>query len=103
MAIKYADVQKILQDAVGPDPSPSHSGNERFWLKPLAEFKALEFGDPNVKVVIPGDAANSGIIKALRGLTPFNEDPYPRMPQDLDPVSEDNIKLIEGWISAGCP
>ena len=103
MTIRYADVQAILEAAVGP-ANPNHFGTGRFWLKPLAEFKELSLGtDPRVKVVTPGDPATSGLIKALRGLFPFDGDKYQQMPQFRDPVSEPNIVQIEEWIRAGCP
>src|SRR5262249_48533619 len=61
------------------------------------------------QVVTVGDPANSNLIKALRGLTPFGSDTgtsgatFRRMPAGLPPMPEEDITLIETWIANGCP
>jgi hypothetical protein len=51
-----------------------------------------------------GSSATSNIILALRGETPFNGDPMPRMPADGPPwFTEEQIQTIADWIDAGCP
>jgi hypothetical protein len=57
------------------------------------------------------DAANSNLIKALRGEPPFDapeegaDDPsrYPRMPAHHPPLAPEAIAHIFNWIENGCP
>lgn len=46
---------------------------------------------------------DAGLIKALRGLYPFDGSHFPRMPLGRPPVAEDDIRYIERWIADGCP
>jgi hypothetical protein len=104
---KFAKVIEILETAVNGDTIRAH-GN--FWRgKSLQEFIALKiFGQ---KLVEPGQAANSAIIKAFRGLAPFGSDVSPRppgalfrrMPAGRPPVPDDSIAFLEQWINDGCP
>jgi tyrosinase len=49
------------------------------------------------------DVSDAGLIKAIRGLSPFDGSHFPRMPQGRPPVPEDGIQYIERWIADGCP
>src|SRR5439155_12093989 len=51
----------------------------------------------------PGRAAASGLIRGLRGLSPFDGSQFPRLPWGGQPVSESDIQFIERWIDDGCP
>ena len=104
---RFELVRQILERAVGGEDIFAH-GN--FWRAlSLQEFIAKGvFGLPLVKA---GDAANSNIILALRGRTPFGADlsprppgaRYRRMPAGKDPVPERDVAFIERWIDDGCP
>ncbi len=50
-----------------------------------------------------GNPSDAGLIKAIRGLFPFDGTHFPRMPQGMPPVPEDGIQYIERWIADGCP
>ena len=62
-------------------------------------------------LVAPGAAADSNIVKAIRGLSPFgiDIDPPPpgavfdRMPAERPGIPELSIQFIEKWINDGCP
>ena len=62
-------------------------------------------------LVAPGVAADSNIVKAMRGLSPFgiDIDPPPpgaifdRMPAERPAIPELSIQFIEKWINDGCP
>jgi len=100
-------VVEILETAVHGDTIKAHGD---FWRgKSLHEFIALNiFGQ---KLIDPGHAANSAIVKALRGLAPFGADVDPRppgaifrrMPAGRPPVPDSSIAFIEQWINDGCP
>jgi tyrosinase len=49
------------------------------------------------------DVSDAGLIKAIRGLFPFDGSRFPQMPQGRPPVPEDGIRYIEQWIADGCP
>ena len=100
---RYLHLQEILAAAAGPS-NPNHDGRGKFWEKPLAEFIALTIYD--VKLIADPGAnrgANSGLIKALRGVAPFDGSSYDRMPLGRDPVAPADIQFIQDWIDAGCP
>jgi hypothetical protein len=104
---RFDKVVDILDTAVNHATIGRH-GN--FWRgKTREQFIALKvFG----KLLIEsGNAADSNIVKALRGLTPFGidiEPPAPdaifdRMPAGRPAVPELSIQFIEEWIDDGCP
>ena len=49
------------------------------------------------------DVREAGLIKAIRGLYPFDGSHFPRMPLGRPPIAEDGIQYIEKWIADGCP
>lgn len=104
---RFDKVVDILDTAVNHASIGKH-GN--FWRgKTREQFIALKvFGKILLK---PGKSADSNIVKALRGLTPFGIDidpPAPdaifdRMPAGRPAVAELSIRFIEKWIDDGCP
>jgi tyrosinase len=50
-----------------------------------------------------GRGAASGLILALKGLSPFDGSQFPRLPWGGTPVSLEDIQFIEKWIDDGCP
>ena len=51
----------------------------------------------------PDRGKRSGIVQALRGVEPFDGNPFMRMPRRRPPVADDLIDVIERWIDDGCP
>jgi WD40 repeat protein len=50
------------------------------------------------KVVTPGNGADSRLIRLLR-----HKDPGRRMPLDAEPLPDETVALMTGWINAGLP
>jgi hypothetical protein len=97
--ITFADVQTILENAVNGDDIGKH-GN--FWRnKTRDQFVGLTV--LSKKLLVVGDSASSNLVKALRGLTPFDGTFAPRMPVGYNPVPDPQIKQIADWIDANCP
>jgi hypothetical protein len=83
----FPKIVRILEEAVRGFTIGAH-GN--MWAgQQLAPFKALQ----NTWVV-PGDAANSRILKVLKGT-----DPLGRMPRERPAVPATRIDYIENWIT----
>ncbi|MEM7048505.1 MAG: tyrosinase family protein [Acidobacteriota bacterium] len=119
MATRYQSIRAILDRAAG-DSDADYDGNGRFWNLPLTKF--LEVRVHGVRMIAPattpsccgsnaqdgGDARvsrgeESGLVRGLRGATPFDGSRFPRLPWGGHPVSEDDIDLICSWIDDGCP
>lgn len=58
--------------------------------------EALDTTDSGFPSIIPGKASKSELIQRLR-----HHDKDERMPQEADPLSEEEIKIIEKWINQG--
>ncbi len=111
----YAEVQGYFRDLGQTAPN---AGHENFWELPYEEFVALEFpysfDDPEVTVrlLVPGDARASNLIKALtdgKGLAVKLADgseverDVQRMPKGGKPMPPERVAAIARWIDAGCP
>ena len=96
---RYEQVQEILDSAVNHQSIGKH-GN--FWRgKTLAEFVAAKvFGRP---LLLVGNSVQSNLVRALRGLAPFDGSQLPRMPVGFPPVADEQIRIVERWIDDGCP
>lgn len=64
----------------------------------LDSVAALERGGESGALLIAGDSAGSLIVRRILGL-----DGEDRMPQDKDPLTPDQIRLIRRWIDRGNP
>lgn len=49
------------------------------------------------------NSTDSNLIRALEGRAPFDGTILGQMPEGYDPVPQDQVNEIRGWISAGCP
>lgn len=128
---RYQIVQEILANAAG-NTSPGHDSRGRFWELPRDQFVELTiYGIELIPKQYRGGGAQSshaggsccshtqaaaepagssgggvkdaGLVKALRGLYPFDGSHFQRMPLGRPPVAEDDIQYIERWIADGCP
>lgn len=95
---RFDHVKEILDAAVGGKNIHAHGP---FWrgLSRDGFVAKVVFGE---QLLVVGDAASSNLVKALRGLPPFDGSDYPRMPAGMDPVPEPDIRFIEAWINEGC-
>ncbi len=97
----YAEFQKFMDDtcaAVGAliNFAPHH----RFWSVPYDDFIAGNvFG---VQTLIVGNAADSGIIRALKGEPPFDGSSYEQMPPS-GAFPLEAIDAVADWINRNCP
>ena len=95
---RYERVQQILENAVQGEDVSRH-GN--FWRdRTRDQFAAYSYRGLNIIAV--GDGAGSNLVKALKGETPFADDPYPQMPVGFPPMPPEQIAFIELWIEEGC-
>ncbi|MEL6649619.1 MAG: PSD1 and planctomycete cytochrome C domain-containing protein [Bacteroidota bacterium] len=60
--------------------------------------EALAPAESGLAAIIPGDAAGSELIKRL-----CHPDPEIRMPLEQDPLTDDEVKLLESWVEQGAP
>ncbi len=121
---RYDRVKQILDEASG-DVHPSYQGHDRFWNLPHAQL--LEVKLYGIRMIAPaegtsssgpaktcchgtapaaaqtGRGAASGLIKGLKGQSPFDGSQFPKLPWGGAPVSYENIAFIEQWIDDGCP
>jgi len=72
--------------------------NHKGGLSLATKASTLKGGRDGV-VVVPGDPANSLLVKLIRHEGP-PDDPMP-MPQHAEKLSDANIALVEQWIKAG--
>ena len=100
---RFERVQEIL-NAATEGRSPSHAGMGKFWNLPLDQLKALTIH--GVKVIQTDGAdrgARSGLVKALQGEAPFDDDGFGRMPLAGPFLPPEQIEFIRQWIDDGCP
>jgi photosystem II stability/assembly factor-like uncharacterized protein len=105
----FQGVITILDEAIG-GPGVGIGAHRAFWRDITRdEFVAKKvFGKG---LVVLGDGANSNLVRALKGESPFGSDlPNPaqgatvrRMPAGRPPVPAESIAAIERWIDDGCP
>jgi photosystem II stability/assembly factor-like uncharacterized protein len=98
---RFERVVQILDEAIG-GPGASIRRHGTFW-RGLSrdEFVAhVVFGRP---LVVVGQGADSNLVKALKGVEPFDGSPLRRMPAGMPPVPAQSIAIIERWIDDGCP
>ena len=103
---RFEKVVQILDSAVG-GPSASVGFHGAFWRNiSRDEFVAKKvFGLPLITL---GKGAESNLVKALRGQTPFGADTgndeadFNRMPSGKPAVQEPDIAFIQQWIDDGC-
>ena len=108
---RYARVGAILAAAAG-DAASDYGGIGRFWELPLeALLEAKVYG---VRLIAPAvqasccgggesRSANSGLIRGLRGLPPFDGTRFPPFMWGGNRVSDADIAFIADWIDDGCP
>jgi hypothetical protein len=104
---RYQEIIDILDNAVGGSAAPV-GAHGAFWHgKTRDQFIATNvFGQ---KLLLPGDGANSNIIKALSAQAPFGMDvgkpgaTFRRMPAGRPPVPDEKIAVIKKWIDDNCP
>jgi tyrosinase len=110
-ATRYERVKQILSAAARPS-IPAKGAKPRFWALSLEKFK--EASIYGVRLVAPEQpasccsggasrSANSGLIKALRGIAPFDGSRFPPRPWGSSELSDADIQFIAEWIDDGCP
>ena len=64
----------------------------------LTRANALEPAESGLKAIVPGKPQESELIKRIK-----HHDPEMRMPSEGDPLSKNEIRLLENWIRQGAP
>ena len=107
---RHERVKEILDKAAGASTS-DYGGVGRFWDGDLQNLMtARVYG---VLMIAPENAssccddgsrsARSGLIRGLRGETPFDGSRFPPLPWGGERVAMDDIAFIADWIDDGCP
>lgn len=110
-ASRYSRVKVILAAAAGDAPS-DYGCLGAFWEMPLNELiEAKVYGvrliPPAVASSCCGDgeshSTGSGLVRALRGVPPFDGSRFPPFMWGGSRVAEADIDFIADWIDDGCP
>ncbi|MCA9067544.1 MAG: hypothetical protein KDA84_01385 [Planctomycetaceae bacterium] len=104
---RFERVVEILDQSVGGSTVPV-GFHGAFWRGVSRdEFVAIKiFG---LELLAVGNGADSNLVKARKGETPFGADAgnpnasFNRMPSGLEPIPDPEIAFIEQWIDDGCP
>lgn len=98
----YQKVIDILDDSIGGS-EVEIGAHGAFW-RDLTKDEFVEHTLPgfNVKIIEVGDPENSNLIRALRGVNPFDDSIFSRMPFRMEAISEEKVNFIASWISDGC-
>ena len=98
---RFERVIQILDDAIG-GPTASIRAHGTFWRGLTRDQFVAEvvFERP---LIVVGRGGDSNLIKALKGIEPFDGSEFRRMPAGRPPVPADRIAFIERWIDDGCP
>jgi hypothetical protein len=92
--VTYEDhVLPILQNAC----NNCHNPDKKKAGLDLSSYSASMVGSDGGKVVLPGDAASSSLIKCVKGTA------EPLMPPKGDRLSANDIAILEKWISLRAP
>jgi tyrosinase len=102
-----------LIDAAAGDSDADYGGLGRFWrLSPAKLAKVQLMGMPLIAPVGTaktccgkgeGRGEASLLVRALRGLPPFDGGRFPRLPWGGTALADDDIAFIERWIDDGLP
>ena len=90
-----AKVKPILEE----NCARCHMGENKRGGLNFSTREGLLAGGRDGKVVVPGDPANSLLIKLIRHEGPA-DDPMP-MPPKKPKMSDDDIAIVEKWVKAG--
>ena len=104
----FADVQKILDDYIGPPNNFPVGGatHNVFWhigttQNDQYQYFVTQNAIPGFKILEVGKGAESNIINALQGTGRFTKYPF-RMPHGGPPwLEQSKIDAISDWITAG--
>ncbi len=99
MTTRYEQVKEIL-DKAASNSKADYDGAGLFWQRPLSDFLVATVG--GVRMIESGNSATSGLIRGLRGETPFDGSRYPALPWGGTPVTSADIDFIAEWIDDGC-
>ena len=109
-ASRYQRVKAILDKAAGAVKKTDYDGAGRFWDGVTTLKAARVF---SIAMIAPEQQASccdpeprsvrSGLIKGLRGQTPFDGSRFPPLPWGGTRVADADIAFIADWIDDGLP
>ena len=98
-------IKAILESLVGGQQIAAHGNYWRNFSTGDDFVQFHVFGDPQLPLLVKGDANSSNLVKALEGTAPFDGALFPRMPVPgiaRRYATTAEIKIIRDWIDAGC-
>jgi tyrosinase len=126
---RHARFRQIMNAAAG-SAHADYQGHGRFWELPLPQLRQFElYGIPMMRSGTPGPGAapcccpapaapstgatappapvgggdDAGLVRGLRGQSPFDGTQFPPLPWGGTRVAEADIRFIAQWIADGCP
>jgi hypothetical protein len=102
----YSDFQQFMDDCcTKANANPDGAPHRRWWRRMTYDSFIRDGTVLGLRIVAPGDPANSNMVKALQGDPPF--DPagqYGQMPPPpAIPFEPSDMDEIKDWIQRGCP
>jgi hypothetical protein len=97
-----SSVPSLRLSASSGGPTASIRAHGTFWRGVTRDQFVAEvvFEHP---LIVVGQGGDSNLVKALKGIEPFDGSEFRRMPAGRPPVPADQIAFIERWIDDGCP
>jgi hypothetical protein len=90
------DVKPILKNRCAECHMPGGAGFKTSGFL-IESYDSLMKGTKFGPVIVPGDSVSSSLFRLVAG----EVDPSIRMPHKKEPITEQEIATIEGWIAQG--
>jgi hypothetical protein len=94
--VTYVDVEPTLQEKCAECHTGDHEGVATSGFS-VESYETLMKGTKLGPVIVAGSAASSTLYRMVAGKT----DPSIHMPHGKDPLSDEQIEMIEIWIDQG--
>jgi hypothetical protein len=106
----FDDLQTLLSTFVADNSIDiAQAPHGQFWETEYTDFvngivpNVTDNDGNSLQILVVGDPDASNVVKALSGVSPFNDDPFPRMPAGGPYLPQPCIDEIRAWIQNNCP